>query len=302
MGNMKRTTVLSGAGLIAALIVALGASPANAQATGLGSDSSSSSTSSKPFDSAQRTMGLSSDNATKLDAGLSVSTTSNSATTKLGDLSIKVTAQSARSDTTIVSGGARVMSLVENGDSSARFAIDLPANTALVQSGDGYSIVGSAGEARITLGQIHSPWAVDAVGKKLPTSYTLEGSTLIQHVVTDGATYPIVADPLITVGWGPEGPGTYLNITGLNAKLVSAAVAAVFGLTVAGGCVAAGKIPRVGFILQGICGFVGIPSLQTVVASISSILNSTALANNSCYSLLLLSGSRFYKVDMGYCQ
>ena len=294
--------VFTGAGLAAVLIVTLGASPANAQAPGFGIDASGSSTSSKLFDTAQRTMGLPSDDATELDPGLSVTTTSSSVSTKLGDLSIKVTAQNARSDTTIVSSGARVMSLVEKGDSSARFAIDLPANTALVQSGDGYSIVGSAGEARITLGQIHSPWAVDAVGKKLSTSYTLEGNTLIQHVATDGATYPIVADPLVTVGWGSEGPGVYLNITGANAKVISAAVAIVFCLTVAGGCVAAGKIPRVGSILQGICGFIGVPSLKSVVGTIQSIFNSRVVDFYSCYQLLIPGGRQFHKVDASYCQ
>ncbi len=47
------------------------------------------------------------------------------------------------------------------------------------------------------------PWAVDAAGRDVDTSYTVEGSKLIQMVRPGpGATYPIVADPTVTVGTG----------------------------------------------------------------------------------------------------
>jgi hypothetical protein len=40
-----------------------------------------------------------------------------------------------------------------------------------------------------------SAWATDAAGAPVPTSYSIEGGTLIQHVLHDGAAYPVVADP-----------------------------------------------------------------------------------------------------------
>lgn len=39
------------------------------------------------------------------------------------------------------------------------------------------------------------PWAVDADGVELPTWYSVEGTTLVQHVDTTGAAFPVVADP-----------------------------------------------------------------------------------------------------------
>lgn len=39
------------------------------------------------------------------------------------------------------------------------------------------------------------PWAIDATGKKLPTSYVVDGGKIYQHVQTDGAVFPVVADP-----------------------------------------------------------------------------------------------------------
>lgn len=36
----------------------------------------------------------------------------------------------------------------------------------------------------------------------MSTSYTVEGSTVVQHVATDaGTAYPVVADPSVTFGW-----------------------------------------------------------------------------------------------------
>lgn len=41
-----------------------------------------------------------------------------------------------------------------------------------------------------------SPWAKDANGKPVPTSYRLEGNVPVQTIQTDTSTaYPVVADP-----------------------------------------------------------------------------------------------------------
>lgn len=46
------------------------------------------------------------------------------------------------------------------------------------------------------LGGVAAPWAVDAKGVSLPTSYRLDGANLIQQVLFDESTaYPVVADP-----------------------------------------------------------------------------------------------------------
>lgn len=66
-------------------------------------------------------------------------------------------------------------------------------STRLVQGGDGaVSVQNSDGR---TVNYVQPPWAVDAKGKQLPTSFTVEGNVLTQHIDTRGATFPVVADP-----------------------------------------------------------------------------------------------------------
>ncbi|MFE0461409.1 hypothetical protein ACFW1A_19390 [Kitasatospora sp. NPDC058965] len=50
-------------------------------------------------------------------------------------------------------------------------------------------------------GRISAPWAYDADGRALPTSFTVDGDTVTQHVDTRGAAFPVVADPHYTWGW-----------------------------------------------------------------------------------------------------
>ncbi|MFD7904211.1 hypothetical protein ACFV4G_18425 [Kitasatospora sp. NPDC059747] len=49
--------------------------------------------------------------------------------------------------------------------------------------------------------RISAPWAYDANGRALPTSYSVDGGTVTQHVDTRGAAFPVVADPHYTWGW-----------------------------------------------------------------------------------------------------
>ncbi|MGW7187054.1 hypothetical protein ACWGII_40830 [Streptomyces sp. NPDC054855] len=75
-----------------------------------------------------------------------------------------------------------------------RFPLDLPsgAHAALLEEG-GVVVGDSAGEI---VGLFDTPWAKDANGKPVPTTYRLEGGTLIQTIQTDKSTaYPVVADP-----------------------------------------------------------------------------------------------------------
>lgn len=256
------------------------------------------------FDFAQRAIGLSENDATTFESGISVSRSLSSATVNKSGLTVNVAAEGATADVTVLSDGARIMSLLDEGDSDATFTVELPANTSLVADNEGFLIVGDAGGTKLVLGAIETPWAVDADGTQLATSYTLNGTVLTQHVQTQGAKYPIVADPTITIGlWGAsDGPGTYWNMTGAQAKVLGAATVSVLGLSVAGGCVAAGKIPTVGWIVAGVCGFVGMPNLQSTWSVVMNIAASTSMDNWSCYQIKILpAGHGFFKVDGANC-
>lgn len=94
--------------------------------------------------------------------------------------------------------GVRVLTTIASSDapSSYAYTFDVPEGTDLVQSELNYYL--EAGDD--VLGQIQFPWAVDADGVQVPTSYSWEDGVLTQHVdLTDPAiTYPVVADP----AWG----------------------------------------------------------------------------------------------------
>ena len=257
-----------------------------------------------PFDLAQNAIGVSENDATTFEPGITVSPSTSSATLIKSGLAVKITAEGANTDVTVLSNGARIMSQLKKGESDATFTVELPANTSLESDNNGFLIVGDAGGTKLVLGAIETPWAVDADGTMLPTHYTLNGSQLTQHVQTQGARYPIVADPTITFGlWNAsDGPGTYWNMTGAQAKSLAAATSAVFALSVAGGCVAAGKIPKVGFIVQGVCGFLGVPSLQSMWSGIMTIIANTSMNNSSCYQIKILpAGHGFFNVDAANC-
>ncbi|MFF0220524.1 hypothetical protein [Streptomyces vinaceus] len=111
-------------------------------------------------------------------------------------------------------GGARVLVALNsaNAPTEHRFTFKLPAGAELVANEEhGYDVVkkGATG-GMFTLGQIQAPWAKDARGNDLPTSYRLEGDTVVQDVATDnGTAYPVVADPKFT--WGIATGTAYFN-------------------------------------------------------------------------------------------
>lgn len=63
----------------------------------------------------------------------------------------------------------------------------------LVRMGDGSAKLLDAGDRYVA--DLGAPWAIDATGRYLPTSYELEGDVLTQKVGYGGAVFPVVADP-----------------------------------------------------------------------------------------------------------
>lgn len=62
----------------------------------------------------------------------------------------------------------------------------------------------------VTVAIAEVPWAKEATGAAVPTSYTVEGNTLTQHVSFDADTaFPVVADPT----WWQEWWGYAIKLT-----------------------------------------------------------------------------------------
>ncbi|WP_159425274.1 hypothetical protein [Streptomyces sp. TLI_053] len=92
-------------------------------------------------------------------------------------------------------GGIRALVTMESAaaPSDYRFRLDLPQGAQLQQHGDGSVDVVRDGQS---LGRFEAPWAKDANGGAVATSYRIEGDSLVQHVeVTAGTAFPVVADP-----------------------------------------------------------------------------------------------------------
>jgi hypothetical protein len=98
-------------------------------------------------------------------------------------------------------GGMQVLIVIDGPDAPTEYRFDMtvPNGASLVPMGDGGAVVIGADGAPLV--QVAPPWAHDANGTRLDTSYRFDGSTLIQHVDHVGATFPVVADPKLSYGW-----------------------------------------------------------------------------------------------------
>lgn len=126
---------------------------------------------------------------------------------------------------------------------------------------------------------IESPWAVDAEGKYLATHYELLGDTIVQHVDTEGAVFPIVADPRLTFGLG-----VYLNMTGAEIAAVATAIVGAGGVAAVATCSGAARLPHVVAKVAAVaCTAIGAPTLKTIYHAILAINKS--IDHLACYQM-----------------
>lgn len=98
-------------------------------------------------------------------------------------------------------GGSRTLQVIKNAGAPREYraSVDIPSGSSLRKEADG-SVVIVSSDPNEPVAAIAAPWAKDAHGKALPTSYRLEGNSLIQTVSFDANTaFPVVADPW----WNP---------------------------------------------------------------------------------------------------
>jgi len=96
--------------------------------------------------------------------------------------------------------GVRMISVIRsaNAPTSYRYPLQLPRGATLHRQASGVIIIDDA--AGRALGAIRAPWAIDARGTRVTTSFEVRGHTLVQNVAHRGAVYPVVADPSIDFG------------------------------------------------------------------------------------------------------
>lgn len=105
--------------------------------------------------------------------------------------------------------GLTITTVLASADAPTEYAYELPADVDVTLNADGSATLSRTavgkGGASITaaIGQIASPWAVDANGNSIATRYEVVGNSIVQHVDHRGSStaYPVVADPKFWWGW-----------------------------------------------------------------------------------------------------
>ncbi len=98
-------------------------------------------------------------------------------------------------------GGLQVLVVIDDATAPTEYRFDMtvPAGAVLRSTVDGGAeVVGSDG---VVVTAVAPPWAVDANGASVFTSYRVEGATLVQSIAHVGTVYPVVADPWWGLRW-----------------------------------------------------------------------------------------------------
>lgn len=191
--------------------------------------------------------------------------------------------------------GVQVMAVLEEGETSTSYELTLPDGVELVPSGGGYEFSVVEDGVRLDIGSIEAPWAVDANGQQIATSYELVGEELVQHIHGEAA-YPVVADPRLTFG-----VGVYLNVWGWEINAFNTAIVAAGGAAAIATC-ALEKVPVALRTLARIaCTAVGAPTLAVVYRQIQNIHRNGARAG-TCYQMRMFPmTTSFYATNTKNC-
>ena len=129
-------------------------------------------------------------------------------------------------------GSLQIATTIESASapSSYRYELDVPPGSTLSPTGDG-SVQIIASDGKFIAG-VAAPWAKDATGKSIPTSYEIDGMSLIQiveHKSAANVTYPVVADPWLGqdlynqpyVSFAPQGYKINVTPTGWGVTILA---------------------------------------------------------------------------------
>lgn len=122
----------------------------------------------------------------------------------------------------------QILTVIEGASApmSYKFDFSLSDEMQLVARANGEVFIQQSG---VTVGKIEAPWAIDANGVEVPTSYEVRANRLIQKVSHQGAAYPVVADPRIAFG-------IYAYITYSRSETVSLAGYTDYAVLVTAAC------------------------------------------------------------------
>ncbi|MDK1472739.1 hypothetical protein QNO07_04735 [Streptomyces sp. 549] len=187
--------------------------------------------------------------------------------------------------------------------SEYRFRVEPQPGVGLVEDGAGGFLLARDPQDGVgeVVGALEAPWAKDANGRPVPTSYRLEGNTVIQTVETSRDTaFPVVADPKITFG-----AGIYFNAWGAEWKAYTIAAGSVAYFANVAGCAFTDKVPHL--VLKRaatvICSAVGYKTLKDWGTFLRTTIKDKKLIGGACYQTRLTpKNSKLTKVSAGNCK
>lgn len=188
-----------------------------------------------------------------------------------------------------VAGGAGVSSaravlVIPNADAPASydFDIDAPEGTVAEHHADGSVTLLRPGttedgvQVDTVIATFNAPWAVDANGVSVPTSYSFDGTTLTQKIDFSAVTaFPVVADP--KVDWmGYFVRLTYSKAETRNMRDQGVIIGAIVG---AGAAIAAAAGPAAPAIIAAVY------AATTVAVGVIATTASNAVGDGKCLQL-----------------
>jgi hypothetical protein len=144
-------------------------------------------------------------------------------------------------------------------------------------------------ESGAQIGAVAPPWAVDADGAEIATSYRVDGDALVQTVsAAEGTVYPVVADPTTSIG-----VGFYYHFNRAETRTWAGyGAAGTVGATA--GCAAAGGLggPIVAVVVGAACAKIA-----------GGMIHAAGVANNSrpakCFYTRVIPGTGIAGVTSG---
>lgn len=179
--------------------------------------------------------------------------------------------------------GSQTLITVESDKSPRdyRFPLALSAGSTAKVEADGSVLIRDI-EGRVT-SAIVAPWAFDAAGKPVPTTFRFEDGALVQRIDFNSSNaFPLTADP--SVQWIPW---PVLAITGAELQVLAGLTAAVFVGGVWTGCKFNKLSGWIATVVSQICGLSGVTGVASVIATISGAFRNASLVATKCYGINL---------------
>ena len=144
-----------------------------------------------------------------------------------------------------VTNGARLLTVFNGADAPQQitYNMTLPAGAQLVPASDNLGCTSGTACPDIpasptpmtsyvivqndaVIGEIDAPWATDANGNAVPTTYSISNNQLVQTVNFTSATpFPVVADPSVSFGWYIYVRWNKTEVHNIHNRLAAAAAA-----------------------------------------------------------------------------